>query len=669
MYRTLVGIAVSLLIALSLVSLTFSASVDEPAEFRFVNGTEPKTLDPDLATGQPEGRIMSAIFEGLTRRDAKTLEPVPGVAESWTTSSDGLRYTFSLRKTARWTDGRPVTAQDFVYSWKRLLDPKMGAEYAYILHMVRHAEAYNTYAEHAANLLNTVRPAVEKLMAAAQPDVEAKRLTRALSMTHAYSALHNSRSEKLTQLIDKKHGKVGRSELRWLVQRLETEAKRLRSELFHAREHFGKDEGIFAPDSHTFVVELRAPTPYFLELTAFYPALPVPRWAVNKVGASQDWFLPERIVSNGPFTLARWTVNDRIRLMRSETYWDKAHVRAKSIEALPVENPTTALNLYLTGEIHWLPSLYPLELVHRFRKRSDFYVGPSMVVYYYRFNCDRGPLRDRRVRQAISLAVDRELIVKEVLGRGEIPAYNIVPPGLPGYEPPESKLRYDPARGRQLLADAGYAEGKGLPELGILYNTLESHKMIAEVIADQLRKNLGIRVSAYNQEWQSYLETVRLGDYDIARAGWIGDYLDPNTFLDNWVTNGGNNQTGFSSPDYDALIRAAGNVGAVLDDPGPVFRAVRHRQAIETLVKAAQVAETAELKFKALGRLRMALLREAEGILFQEEFPVMPIYFYVQSGFISPKVSGFYSKLELPDGSTVPNLQDLHPLYAISVGD
>jgi oligopeptide transport system substrate-binding protein len=243
----------------------------------------------------------------------------------------------------------------------------------------------------------------------------------------------------------------------------------------------------------------------------------------------------------------------------------------------------------------------------------------------------------------------------------------MVPPGMPGYTSPESALSYDPERAAALLAEAGYPQGVGLPELGIVFNTHEAHKKIAEVIADQLRKNLGVRAVAYNQEWQSYLSTVRSGDYDIARAGWVGDYLDPNTFLDQWVTNGGNNQTGFSSAPYDTLLRAAADMGRTLEQPQLVAQIVHDVPGFESQLAELGRTTEPERRQALIQALRMRLLSEAERILVAEEFPVMPLYFYVQSGFISPRVDGFYSRLQLPDGTAAPNLQDLHPLRGLSV--
>jgi oligopeptide transport system substrate-binding protein len=290
-----------------------------------------------------------------------------------------------------------------------------------------------------------------------------------------------------------------------------------------------------------------------------------------------------------------------------------------------------------------------------------------MVIYYYRFNCARPPFDDPRVRKALALAVDREAIVRDVLRLGQIPAYHVVPPGLPGYASPPSALRFDPERARALLAEAGYGPERPLPPFGLLYNTAEIHKQLAEVVADQLRRNLGIEARAYNQEWQAYQASMLAGDYDLARAGWIGDYLDPNTFLDLWVSGGGNNQTGWGDARYDAWIRAAADPDGFARAPGEALRGLREPEAMRALLGRAAAAGDAASRREALGALRMQLFREAEALLVQEAFPILPVYFYVVSGLVKPSVGGFYAQLEAADGARRPNLQDLHPLRGLRV--
>ena len=274
-----------------------------------------------------------------------------------------------------------------------------------------------------------------------------------------------------------------------------------------------------------------------------------------------------------------------------------------------------------------------------------------MVVYYYRFNNTRPPFNDVRVREAVSLAIDRQNIVDYVTKLGESPAFLFVPPGMPGYEPPSTDLSMNIERAKQLLAEAGYPNGEGMKELGILYNTQETHRKIAEAIADQLRRNLGIKVKAYNQEWQAYQATTLKLDYDMARAGWIGDYSDPKTFLDMWVTKGGNNQTGYSNPTYDSLIRFAANVNAFIDVADEWMGKLKEPERAQGLLDAVKNAPSPDKAVEAMAALRMHLLREAEAIIVQDDYPIMPIYFYVVSSLVKPYVQGFYA-----------NRQDIHPI-------
>lgn len=665
MRRSLISALLVLLAALCVVGLTLSRSTRGPADFRFINASEPKTLDPALMTGEPEGRIAQEVFEGLTRLDVRSLEPVPGVAESWEITPDGKTYTFHLRQDARWSDGHPVTAQDFAYSWRRMQDASVGSEYAYIMHMVRFAEAFNTYQSQAEALQGQVLQAVDALLSQ-YPNNIPKRAVRDLdAKQNLHAVLKGTAQPKLRAFLTRADEDMSHAAAVELRQALVAEGARRRALYQEAAQHFGVDGGVFAPDGHTLVVQLNAPTPYFLELTAFHAFYPVPRWVVER--NSRAWFLPATIVGNGPFRLVSWQVGDRIRLERSATYWGSRDVKLNSVEALSTENLTTALNLYLTGEVEWLPhQVYPQELAPDLMKRKDFYLGAALTNYYYRINCTRKPFTDVRVRKALNLAIDREQITRNVLATGQLPAYHLVPPGIPEYEQPQSGVRYDVAEARKLLAEAGFPDGKGFPKFGVLYNTMETHKKIAEVVADQLRRNLNLNVSAYNQEWQSYQQSTHSMDYDLARAAWVGDYLDPNTFLDLWLTNGGNNQTGWGSPVYDQLLEAAANVETFMAAPEFLLEHVTDHAKLQALLATAQGTTEAAPRVKAMAKLRLELLAQAEGILVRDEFPIIPLYFYVMGGMVKPGVGNFYTKLQGSDGKQRDNLKDQHPLRTLT---
>jgi len=501
------------------------------ADLVIINGTEPETLDPAIMTGQPEGRLAIALFEGLTANDPKTSSAIPGVAERWDISPDGKTYTFHLRR-CQWSNGDPITARDFVWSWQRTLSPKTASEYAYQLFYVNNAEEFN--------------------------------------------------SGKLTDF---------------------------------------SQVGVRAPNDHTLVVELHDPTPFFLDLCAFPTLSPIHRGCFERWG--DDWIKAGKLVSNGPFVLDSWRINDKIRLRRNPNYWNTANVRLEVVDVLPVGSAATALNLYLTGDadIIWDKGLIPSYLLDELRKRPDCHTFGYLGSYFYRFNCTRKPFDDPRVRRALTLAVDRERIVTRITKGGEKPATHLTPPGIPGYESPPG-LGHDPEKARAELAAAGFPDGKGFPRFKILYNAsgggaASVNEQVAVEIKDMWQKTLGIQCDLVNQEWKVYLNSMSNLDYDVCRASWIGDYNDPNTFMDMFVTGGGNNRTGWSHKRYDELIRAAG--------------------------RELDVAN------------RWKIFQEAEALLCREESPILPIYFYVGINFFDgAKWEGIY-----------PNVLDVHPIHAI----
>lgn len=346
--------------------------------------------------------------------------------------------------------------------------------------------------------------------------------------------------------------------------------------------------GARAEDDSTLVVTLENPTAYFLDLCAFYPYFPTHPHTVRTHG--EDWIKPENVVSNGPFVLEAWELRRRIRMRKNPRYWDAEHVALETIEAVAIEHASTAFNLYISGQTDWVDSgSLPLFIMDEIRQRPDFHTAPYLSTYFYRINTTRPPFDDRRVRQALNLAIDKQAIVEHITRGGQVPARHMAPPGLPGYESPLGPA-YDPERARALLAEAGYPDGRGFPNFELMFNTSESHKQIAEVIQQQWKGNLGIECELINQEWKVFLNTTRALDYDVSRGGWIGDYLDPSTFLDLWIPGNGNNRTGWSHTEYTRLIRAA-------------------------------AAETDKQR-------RFDVLHRAEAILLAES-PIIPIYFYV----------------------------------------
>ncbi|MHC4862021.1 MAG: peptide ABC transporter substrate-binding protein, partial [Planctomycetota bacterium] len=363
--------------------------------------------------------------------------------------------------------------------------------------------------------------------------------------------------------------------------------------------------GIHAPSDRDFVVRLDRPVPYFPSLTAFFTLLPVPAWAVEAHG--DRWTREGKIVTNGPFVLERWAFYREIVLRRSPTYWDRESVGAERIRILPVVDPNTQFNLYETGAVDLVFSV-PSSILHRLAGRPDFVHGPRLATAFLRLNVTRPPFDAREARTAVSLAVDREALVSRITRGGELSTGSLVPPGLPGYLPPEGPS-FLPDDARAHLARAGHPEGRGFPRLALLYPDNPDYAAIATVLQHQLRKVLGIDVRLDAREWKVYLSSMRRLDYDLAFGQWIGDYPDPSTFLDCFRSASGNNRTGWSVPRYDDMLDEAA---------------------------AKRAGETPEEH----ARRRLALLREAESLLV-DDGPIVPLYHPTVRYMVSPRARGF----------------------------
>lgn len=577
------GIAYAALLALPVATLpSCGAGSDDSGVLVINNAADPQTLDPAIQKGVPEHYINLALFEGLTVYDPKDLTPRPGVAESWEVSDDALTYTFRLRE-SKWSNGDPVTAGDFEWAWRRVLDPAIASEYVYQIYTyVRNSRAYYEGA------------------------------TADLTL-EGWAESSGEQKLKDADILEKNAQKRHAAPLRKLAEGESdaTLAGRLRAAAGAAakRADVGPgDVGIRTVDDRTLEVTLETPTPYFLDLTAFFTYYPVHRPTVEKYG--KDWIKPEHMVGNGPYVLREWRVKQYVLLEKNPRYWDAANVPDQKVKFLPIENQTTAFNLYEQGDIDWLTDM-PLEYIEELKVRPDFHSGPFLTTYFYGFNVTRKPLDDKRVRRALALAINKEQIVEHITRAGEAPARSLVPPGLPGYTPARMPP-HDPEAARKLLAEAGYPGGKGFPKFEVVYNTLESHKNIASAIQEMWRKELGIEVDLRNVEWKIYLDFQTNLEFDILRRGWVGDYTDPNTFIDMFTSDGGNNNTGWKNAEYDRFVHAA-------------------------------VRETDPAR-------RMKLLHDAEAILM-DELPIIPIYFYVTKNMWKKEVLGLHD-----------NVRDTHPL-------
>lgn len=369
--------------------------------------------------------------------------------------------------------------------------------------------------------------------------------------------------------------------------------------------------GVKALDDRTLQVTLTEPTPFFLQLMDHYSTFALHRPTIEKFGKATDrftrWTRVENIVSNGAFRLTEWKLNRRISMAKSDTYWDRDNVKLNGVVFYPTENIVSEERMFRVGQLHYTQTI-PLDKipVYQAMENSPYVQAPYLGTYFFLINTTRPPVDDVRVRKALSMSIDRQKLNDTVLQKSNVPAYSITPPGTLGYEPPKL-FDYDPEQARQLLADAGFPDGQGWPGLELIYNTSESHRKIAVALQQMWKDVLNIQVTISNQEWKVYLDSVTQMEFDIARRGWIGDYVDPNNFLDLYLTDGGNNNTGFSDPRYDEMI-----------------------------TKLAPQAKTREERF--------AIFKEAETMLM-EQMPILPIYTYTSKHLIHPSVKGLPANL------------------------
>ena len=380
-----------------------------------------------------------------------------------------------------------------------------------------------------------------------------------------------------------------------------------------AQHSFADSVGIRALDDFTLIIELERRAPFFLDLMAFYSPCPVNRRAIEEAklrwGESWEvhWLAPEHIVTNGPFRLVDRRVNDRIRLAKFEDYWDADNVAFRTVDILAIEQESTLLNTYLTGSVDYIDRI-STNVADEMMAREDFVPELYAGTYFYRVNVTQPPFDDLRVRRALSLTIPRERICQDIMKTGQVPAYGLVPPGIPDYLGPGARglnaSQQNQVEAKRLLAEAGYGPGgKPMPHIEIHYNTSEAHAAIAQVVALAWQNQLGLRAKLRNEEWKVYLDTQNNRRYDVSRSSWIADYVDPSTFIEQFVSDGDNNRTGWSNPDYDRLVAAASQE---LDLPE-----------------------------------RLRLLSQAEAVLI-DELPILPVYHYVSQNAVAPRLGGFH---------------------------
>lgn len=513
-----------LLLLLALVALGgVVASCDKPGNDgpqvstlqRGIN-TDPESIDPHKARSTQAGDVLRDIGEGLLSYSSDgTL--VGGVAESWSLSDDGLTYTFKLRDNARWSNDDPLTAEDFVYSLQRLVDPATAAFYA---------QAVNAIANTDAIIAGTMAP---------------------------------------TGL------------------------------------------GVAALDPNTLEITLERPTSYMLSLLTHPSTFPVHAGSIKQYGS--EFTRPENLLSNGAYKLVAWEPSSVLRLVRNEQYWNNAATAIDAVNHHVITQEATEFNRFRAGELD-ITSSVPAEGFAAAHEQfaEQLHVAPQLGVYFYGFNLLKPPFAGNvHLRQALSMAIDRETLVEKVTGRGEAPAYSWVPPGVENYEPirfgfADMSVADRNAAARRLYREAGYSEENPL-EIELRYNTAEIQERIALAVQSMWADVLGVETTLINEEFQVLLANMRAAEVtQVFRSSWIGDYNDAHTFLNILESGNPSNMPRFANKKYDELMRDA-----------------------ETQVDP---------------KLRRVYLEEAERVLLGEH-PVIPIYFYVSDHLVSPRVQGW----------------------------
>ncbi len=570
------------------------------ADFTFINRGDVATLDVQKASWMQDLRVIRMLFEGLVKNDVLDSDYtiLPGVAERWEISEDGLTYTFHLRADAFWNvHGKPVavTAHDFAYAWRRGILPDTASDYAGQFHLIRGGRAF-----------------------------------------------YDWRTQQLDEIAAMPSGaaRSDRARALWAL----TELK------------FNEMVGIRAVDDRTFRVELERPTAYFLDLCAFavfYPVYPplvrqyeLPDPATGRLDQQPGWTMAETIVCNGPFRLDSWRFKREVRLEKNALYWDRDSIAIDSVSIPSNEDPNAQVLAFKSGAIDWVSDvstpyrrfivadklayyaehreqyeellaqgLDPVEIDRRLPPdpRQNIHTFPAFGTYFLNFNClpklvdgRDNPFADPRIRRAFAMSVDKERIATKVRGTGERIANTLIPRNsIAGYESPAG-LPYDPDAARKLLAEAGYPGGRGFITVEILFNKDAGHDLIAQAAAKDWQENLGVPVLLAQKEIKVFRNDLKNQNFMISRAGWFGDYGDPTTFLDLNRCDDGNNDRKYCSPRYEELMDRA-------------------------------ASETDPAK-------RMAILADAERLVVEEDLPFIPIFQYVQVYLFDPhKVSGISS--------------------------
>lgn len=576
-FRQIVGLVLLASLAFSTYSCTVASSDEEffgtttpPTRniFRYVTGDEPASLDPAISNGQPEARIYMALYEGLVEYNPKTLAPEPALAERWHINNDSSEFTFHLRTTGRWSNGDPIDANDFVYSFRRALNKKTASRNAYLASYLKYAKAYN-----------------EQQVFVRDPQTGQFLLARDFQENPPAEAIGNSpidpaKSEYLpdpnetTPDPDTAFHHLMHSPLRLTLPGDEKSRSKMiaadpKLKAAVAGKEFvqvvGEDIGVEAVDKYTVRLNLMQQAPFFLGLLAHQVFRLQPRKVVEQWG--DQWTQPEHIVTCGPFKMKTWVPYDKLVLERDPMYWDAQNVKLEELHFYPILDNATVMNLYKVGE---LDAVYnravPTPWLHVIRHKKDYMDKAEAALDYLIMNTTKPPLDNPKVRKAFNLSIDKEAYAnwRQIIK----PLTTFMPEGMfPGYPQPKGPA-FNPAEARRLLGEAGYpviqnSDGTyscpkfPVDQVEFIYNSQSANKSVAEWMQAQWKQNLGITVALRNMEWKTFLDTRANLEYKgFARGAYGADYMDPFTFLTVFYT-AEESGTGWLDPKYIAMLDEA----------------------------------------------------------------------------------------------------------------
>ncbi len=531
----------------------FFGATNPPREnvLRYVSGSEPESLDPQVATTQSDERICMALYEGLAEYDPRTGEPVPALAEAWEVNKDASEYVFRLRRDGRFSNGDPITARDFVYSIRRGLAPELGSRSASMAYPIKYAEAFNSGGVFVFDP-NSKTYLLEKDFAEAAEQTYAP-----ADPTRVVLPRDEKKRQKAIDANPKLKAAIAGKQFAPVK---------------------AEDVGIAAADDYTLRISLMKPAPFFISMMPHPFFRVVHQKTIDEVGNS--WTEAANVVTSGPFKLEGWKHYDRVNVVRDPMNWDAKNVKLDRIVFYLLQDNATMMNLYKAGEVdatynHTVPAAW-LDVI---TPMKDFMDAPEAAIDFYLFNTTRGPTSDVRVRKALNMSINKKSLAD---WRHVKPLTAMTPDGMfPGYPQPKGDP-FDPEKAKQLLAEAGYRDAAGNfaaqkfaeSEVELITNPDANNLSYAEFIQAQWKQTLGATIPIRVMEGKTFFAAQAKLDYKgVSRFGWAADYMDPFTFLGLFYTAGGNNATGWWDPKYAALLDEAN-------------RTVDHQKRYELLAEA-----------------------------------------------------------------------------------